>query len=282
MDSHARRMRAAASAYTRLGIHVFPLVPGTKFPYRGTHGELDAINDTELAERWWTMLPGSNIGWALRYSPGVFVLDVDERSGGSEWLTERERLPDTVRVQTPSMGLGGHHWLALTPALSYVSSTGLRDHWPVGECALIDSVDVKGLHRGYVVLPPSEIKGKGSYRFEVDCSPLEQEIATCPQWLESEILRDAESHQPTPSHQFDVDPGSFYFGRLFLELGLLGPQIRHGVWHAHCPNREQHTGKPRSLAGDVIVFAPPPGRRGQGWFYCAHAHCKNLMAVLKP
>jgi hypothetical protein len=160
----------------------------------------------------------------------------------------------------------------------------LRDHWPIGELALVDAVDIKGLQHGYVILPPSELKGRGRYMFEVECSPLEQEIARCPEWLEAEILASATKRQRKAQHEAPVSPASFYFGRLFMDLGMLGPELRFGVWAVECPNADQHSGKRRRpVSGDTVICAPPPGSRSdRGWFFCAHAHCSELQARLLP
>lgn len=280
ISAAARRLQRAAVRYALLGMHVFPVSPGSKMPYRGSRAELDGTDDPGEVEKLWELLPESNIGWALRFAPGVFVLDVDERNGGAEWLAARPAaFPDTVRVCTPSRGLGGHIWLGTTPALAGVSCKGLIDTYAEDGVRLLeDAVDIKGLQLGYVLLPPSSTE-KGSYRFESGCSPLEQELADCPPWLEREILgRCVPAVRGSgPRHTFPVDHRSFYFGRLFDALGDLGKQVRPGVWVVQCPNAAQHSGKPRRFAGDTTIFAPPPGcTSGRGYFNCAHAHCDRL------
>jgi hypothetical protein len=280
LDRTARLMRASACAYALAGFDVFPLQVGGKMPYKGSHGELDATHDPELVARVWTELPGSNIGWFLGPQTLAFVLDVDERNGGAEWLARRPALPHTVRVLTPSKGLGGHHWF-LSSRLSEVKCTGLHDEWVngFGDVLADDCVDIKGLHSGYVVLPPSRTK-KGLYTFESGAEFGQVEIAEPPQWLEEEIRAQGAPTQARTDHVSFVDPNTFQLGRLFLDAGLLGQEIRPGVWHALCPNREHHSGKPRKWAGDVVLFAPPPGRNGPGYAHCAHAHCRDLTAIL--
>lgn len=281
LDRHARLMRAGALHYAAAGFEIFPLQVGGKRPYQGTHGELDATQSLELVERIWTELPGSNIGWALRYHPGAFVLDVDERSGGAEWLARRPELPHTVRVLTPSRGLGGHYWFRTPEALANVKCAGLSDEWVngYGEQLSVDHVDIKGIQNGYVILPPSHA-GSSGYHYDATARFGEAPIAECPEWLADEILSQSESTTPRVDHVASVDAESFLLGAIFVELGLLGAELRPGAWHALCPNREQHTGKPRKFGGDVILFAPPPGRGGPGYAYCAHSHCRELTAMM--
>lgn|SRR5262245_9158664 len=279
MNAEALRLKNAAVRYAQLGMSVFPCCPGQKVPYKGSHAELDGTSDPVEVAALWDALPGSNIGWALRFSPGVFVLDIDERNGGDVWLSQRAHgaLPDTVRVQTPSRGMGGHVWLGTTPGLAGLSCKGLIDTYAEEGTRLCeDGVDLKGLQLGFVILPPSVIRGRGSYVFESGCSIMEQDIAPCPEWLEREI---AGRSKPVveyggAQHTEPVDYRSFYLGRLFDALGDLGKQVRPGVFVVQCPNAAQHSGKPRRFAGDTTIYAPPPGMRSErGFFNCAHAHC---------
>lgn len=284
MDAFARRMRASAVKYAQLGFQIFPLSPGSKMPWKGSHGELDASADPEHAERMWTELPRSNIAWAPG-SSSAWVLDVDERSGGAEWLHTRLReqgaLPDTVRVLTPSRGLGAHYWFTKGSGLLGVKCNLIGEEWRNGhgEKLAHDTVDVKGVQSGYVLMPPSR-SAKGCYCFDGGVSFLEQEIAPTPLWLEETVREQGAPLTPRTEHTSRIEASSFYLGEWFEAHHLLGTQIRPGVWTALCPNREQHSGKPRKYAGDVLVFAPPPGRLGRGWAYCAHAHCRDLMTML--
>lgn len=276
LDAHARRMQRCAVYYAELGFCVFPCARGTKFPCKDTHGELSASDDPAFVREVWEAFPGANIGWALRYAPGVFVLDVDERSGGHHWLAHRPQLPRTVKTLTPRRGNNGHYWFAATPALQSVVTKGLKD--------TSGQVDIKGLPKGYVLLPPSTKRGsEHCYEFEV--SPREAEIADCPEWLESEIF----FAKRVEREEWDMRRRAMPVGtraqrdtlvHIFRARGDLGPQIRPGVWAVRCPNESQHSEKRRRFAGDTVLFEPPPGGRGPGWLYCAHAHCQDIMKEL--
>lgn len=59
------------------GWPVFPLVPRTKSPYKGSNGHKDATNDPGLVSRWARERPRANVG--IRPPAEVIVLDEDER-----------------------------------------------------------------------------------------------------------------------------------------------------------------------------------------------------------
>jgi hypothetical protein len=151
-------LKDAAIAYARAGHAVFPLRPGTKEPYGGTHGNLDATTDVEKIRRHWDKRPDSNIG--LRPAPDQYANDVDtaesHRSGLDGYATLAELIktvgplpPDAPITETASGGL--HIWLS----------------YDGGELAGIlgPGIQIKG-HGGYLVVPPSIIGGK-PYRWRV-------------------------------------------------------------------------------------------------------------------
>ena len=74
--------------YARLGWAVFPLVPGTKSPFKGTHGSSEATTDAEQIRAWWAANPHANIG-TRPSAAGLYVYDVDPRNGGD---ADHERL----------------------------------------------------------------------------------------------------------------------------------------------------------------------------------------------
>jgi hypothetical protein len=62
---------------------------------------------------------------------------------------------------------------------------------------------------------------------------------------------------------------------MFKEAGLLGSQIRPGVFAVRCPNERAHSqGEPYDSS--TVIFAPQkPG--GRGTFYCSHtAGCSEV------
>lgn len=145
---------AAAVAYAKTGIPVFPCRPRDKRPLtaKGFHG---ATTDRSRIELWWRRWPEANV--AMPTGRQTFdVLDVDQRSSGDGWDTFHEMrrlglLVGAVRlVVTPSGGL--HCYF---PGTEQRSSTLTHRH-----------VDFKAVG-GYVLLPPSYVQTEeysGHYR----------------------------------------------------------------------------------------------------------------------
>ena len=150
-------LEAALVYGPKLGLRVFPLVPGKKIPLI-PNWQNEATTDEAKIREWWTKWPNANIGIVTgEYRDGYFcVLDFDPRNGGDWWDEVGEDvLPPTWVVHTPS---GGRHFYYRTPEL-------LR-------CAkLLPGVDLKA-KGGYVVAPPSALfddEGNfvGEYDFQV-------------------------------------------------------------------------------------------------------------------
>lgn len=254
MDYEDTCLQRAAVGFAQQGMHVFPLRPGSKMPHPGSRGEKDGSDDPNLAERRWGSLVGSNIGWALRYN-NVFVLDIDERNGGCEWLDGRPALPETIQVITPSRGRGGHWWFWRPPTLEGVRCKGLAA-----------GVDLKGLAFGYVLLPPSAISAR-SLPYEWSGASV---ISQPPDWLVHEILGKKTPPPPAPrSAEPRVAPWTVRGLQAFEAEGLLGKEIKPGLWTALCPNRQEHSERRRDFAGDTVIFVH--GKRAV--FYCSHSHC---------
>ena len=135
----------AALHYAALGWQVFPLKPGGKKPYLGSHGLNDASNDAAMIRQWWAEHPQSNIG--VRVPDGIVVVDID-KPGAIDALEDRGiTLPATLTMATPH---GRHLWFQ-TP-----NGTTLRQ--TAGELA--DGVDTRCAGVGYLVMPPSIVGGK--------------------------------------------------------------------------------------------------------------------------
>lgn len=140
------RPHEAAGWYAAHGLRVFPLQPGAKRPYPGSHGVTDATTDLDQLVAWLAAAPESNLGIAT--GDPYDVIDIDgpegERAfvemigdGGAEWLTVR------AVCQTPR---GLHLWVPAVP--------GARN----GGAEYKISVDYRA-KGGYVVVPPSHVGG---------------------------------------------------------------------------------------------------------------------------
>lgn len=161
------QLRSAALDYVRAGLEVIRLVPGTKDPFKGSHGYLDATTDAAQVNRWWAQHPDANIG--IRPPAGVIVLDVDPRHGGDTELARmarfRGQLPDTWTAHT---GSGGFHlWFCAG------DTAGTRGK-------LCTGVDLKHHHNGYLVAPPSIHPNGQPYEW---MTPPTGAPADAPRWL---------------------------------------------------------------------------------------------------
>lgn len=121
---------AAAYACSRLGLRVFPLVPGTGTPALKDWPDY-ATTDLDQVREWWTWTyPGYGVGIACGPDSGIWVLDIDVKKGVdgfvefAEIITAHGGAPgiftDTMVVSTPS---GGAH-LYFRWAEGVVNSTG--------------------------------------------------------------------------------------------------------------------------------------------------------------
>jgi hypothetical protein len=144
---------AAAYACSRLGLRVFPLVPGTGLP--ALKGWPDhASTNLDVIRDWWTgEYTGYGVGIATGPESGVWVLDVDVKKGVNGFTTlvdlqgqHRDygltnHLTSTMVVSTPS---GGCH-VYFRWAEGVGNSTGTRNRLGPG-------LDVRADH-GYVRAP---------------------------------------------------------------------------------------------------------------------------------
>ena len=133
----------AALWYASLGVPVFPLEPGGKRPYPGSHGCKDAVTDPSQISAWWAAAPTSNVGIATGHV--VDVIDLDGADGVKSWAGDMwEALPPIIgmaRTRRP----GGWHL--------YTRTTGMGNR-----AAMFPGVDYRG-QGGYVVAPPSIVDG---------------------------------------------------------------------------------------------------------------------------
>lgn len=142
-------MKDWALYYARHGLAVFPLVPGTKSPFKDSHGSSEATTDIDQIERWWSLHPEANIG-TRPSAAGLYVYDVDPRNGGDidhqRLCAEHGPIDSPLRVNSPS---GGWHYYFTAPA----------GHRYNGKPA----AGIDGKYNGYAVLPPSVHPSGGRY-----------------------------------------------------------------------------------------------------------------------
>ncbi len=139
---------AAAVAYVRAGLLVFPCVAGEKRPLT-EHGFTEATADVNRVGRWWRRWPQANIGLATGRAGGFDVLDIDLHPEGSGFpalgRARQAGLADgwAVLVRSPSGGV--HLYFPVDPEREQRSWAIPRAH-----------VDFRGAG-GYVIAPPSRI-----------------------------------------------------------------------------------------------------------------------------
>lgn len=132
-----------------------------------------ASTDEDKLRSWFLKeFPQSNIGVITGRTSGVWVLDIDTKSGGFDSLKKLEDqyggLPKTYRVRT---GGHGEHYYFKSPGDQRIPCTAGM---------LAPGIDVKG-HGGYAIGPGSNHISGNSYSWI--CGPEDVEIAPAPEWL---------------------------------------------------------------------------------------------------
>jgi hypothetical protein len=125
-----------------MGFEVFPLIPKTKIPYKGSHGMNDGTTDEAQIDHWWNFAPDSNIG--IHVPLDVIVIDIDPRNGGSKEWTETilRGLPTDTYTVTSGRGDGGEHLYFRLPK----DCPELRK-----ELKILEGVDFKAQRKGFVL-----------------------------------------------------------------------------------------------------------------------------------
>lgn len=163
-DQRDRPLLPAAVMYAEWGWPVFPLQPGSKEPYRGSRGFKDATTDPDLARKWWTKAPLSNIGLATGHRFDVLDVDFVSKESGTatgayrSWpdLRDSGRLPDIHGMTTTPRG-GVHVFLEPTGGGN--------------KAGFLPGLDYRG-RGGYIVAPPSIGPGGRRYTWWHRPSPL--------------------------------------------------------------------------------------------------------------
>lgn len=200
---------AAALAYARANIPVFPVRVGEKIPLPYSTGFKDATTDENTINAWW-----QNDDYNLAIEPeqaGWCVVDLDGQEGIDTWqqLCAKYGLLTTRTVSTPS---GGRH-------LYFGGSL------PGSVRKLGSGIDTRG--RGsYVLVPPSIVNGVG-YALLAETG---DEIIDLPEWIETAVQTEHERRTADGDYEADsparVDEAK---RRIRLELHYNGePQIGDG------------------------------------------------------
>jgi hypothetical protein len=98
----------AALAYAARGWFVYPCLPRSRTPFKGSHGHKDASIDPATIRRWWGACPDATVCIATGAS-GLLVIDVDGDRGIRSLralMEQHGELPDTAIVKS---GGDGHH-----------------------------------------------------------------------------------------------------------------------------------------------------------------------------
>lgn len=159
-----------ARYYAGLGWHVFPLVAGTKSPFKDSRGSSEATTDLSTIDAWWSAHPDANIG-TRPSSSGLYVFDVDPRNGGSESFAALEQqhgpIASMLRVDSPGGGFHNYYAAPQRADASYSSQP---------------AVGIDGKYNGYAVLPPSRHPNGGTYAWAGEL-PSVVRADPIPQWL---------------------------------------------------------------------------------------------------
>jgi hypothetical protein len=151
------------------GLKLFPCQPRGKAPCC-QHGVLDATDDAERIQKWWTVIPAANIGVATGRASGFFVLDIDSLDAEAELRRLEEQhgaLPPSIESITPR----GRHIFFRMPDVMLKNSAG----------KVAPGIDIRA-DGGYIIAPPSITTRR--YCWSVDCAA---EIAEVPAWLLAKI-----------------------------------------------------------------------------------------------
>ena len=155
-----------ARFYAGQGWHIFPLVPGTKSPFKDSHGSSDATCDLAQIDLWWTANPDANIG-VKPASAGLYVFDVDPRNGGSESFAtlqvQHGVIDSPLAVDSP--GGGFHLYFKADPDKRYSGAP---------------ATGIDGKFNGYAVLPPSLHPNGKRYAWRGEATAV---AAAAPVWL---------------------------------------------------------------------------------------------------
>lgn len=179
--------------YAGIGWEVFPVYcilpdgscscgsPGCKSA-AGKHpripgGFKGASKDKATVTKWWGQWPDANIGVATGEKSNLCVVDVDVDKGGKESLEKllhkSGSLPPTIHQET---GGGGWHYF-------YEND---EDTFSCVE-PFLPGIDIRA-KGGYVVVPPSNHRSGGTYKWTNGNAPVDRKAAHLPAWIKQSFV----------------------------------------------------------------------------------------------
>lgn len=224
MTAPVSNLHAWARYYASIGWHVFPLVPGTKSPFKGSKGSTEATTCLKTIDAWWATNPEANIG-TRPSAGGLYVYDVDPRNGGTESHAALEQqhgsIASPLRVNSPG---GGFHYYFDAP----LRTDATYDSAP--------AAGIDGKYNGYAVLPPSVHPNGGVYAWGPAVPEPCGESANIPAFL---VRQRVARPQRNTEHAGDLNDVQ----RILECLDRLDPDDYH-VWQptiASIRHWEEHT-----------------------------------------
>lgn len=141
---------------------------------RTWHGVKDATTDLETIRGWWRQWPNANIGLATGVKSGVFVLDIDPKSGGFHNLEDLEdAYGGLLATLTQRTGSNGQHRIFKYPDVRIKNSAS----------EIAPGLDIRS-DGGYIVAAPSVHASGNRYEWHGVNTPVE----AAPDWLIALIL----------------------------------------------------------------------------------------------
>lgn len=169
---------------------------------RTWHGIKDATTDLETIRGWWRQWPNANIGLATGVKSGVFVLDIDPKSGGFHNLEDLEDayggLPGTTTQRT---GSNGQHRIFRYPDVRIKNSAS----------EIAPGLDIRS-EGGYIVAAPSLHASGSRYEWHGVNTPVE----AAPDWLIALILL-SEEEQAQETKRLSASPVVPVHGKIVKE-----------------------------------------------------------------
>lgn len=162
-----------------MGFYVFPIQPGSKYPYAGFAWRKKSTNDPKLVESAGKTARYTDSNWALDVGKsGLFIVDIDKKpeDGIDGFISAKEKgfvFDSAFQVETPS---GGRHY--------YYKGTGKNS-----ASKLAPGVDTRGVG-GYVLIPGSINSAGRAYAFKNQGA-----IPDAPKWI-AEILGAPSERKP--------------------------------------------------------------------------------------